>query len=88
MQSLKLNSQCFSLIMRRIPMAFLRRAKGSWLPVGTSPMAKRPQIVSNLSAKDTMVPVVDSGRSAPLATGMYCSRMASDTTDSSPSSLA
>ena len=74
--SFKLNFQPVFLIIFIIPIADLLSAKGSVEPVGISPMAKSPTIVSILSAREKIEPTLDFGRASPANFGRYCSLIA------------
>ena len=76
MASSKLIFQQFSLIIFITPIADLLSLKGSAEPVGISSMAKRPAIVSSLSAREKIEPTLDLGSSSPANLGRYCSLIA------------
>ena len=66
------------------PIADLLSAKGSVDPVGISPIAKSPAIVSILSARENIEPTLDSGSLSPANFGRYCSLIAVATISFSP----
>ena len=82
--SFKSNFQELFLIILITPIADLLKAKGSVEPVGISPIAKSPAIVSILSASEKIEPTLDSGRVSPANLGRYCSLIAVATISFSP----
>ena len=74
--SLSDRSQFLSFIIFITPIESLLSANGSCDPVGISPIANSPTIVSILSAIARIEPMVVSGSISPANLGRYCSKIA------------